>query len=206
MKAIVLSAAAIAMVASAPALAAAKSGDNGIGTYEITGTAASFCVLGPVAANSVGGGTRNATIDYITHNSAGYAGGTSDAMVNITKLQDENDHADAWRAVINMHHSVCNSAYTVTASSANGGLQYQGQESGGADFVKKLDYTLQANFGGHTGTPKTATNMHNGARLLHSNQAGSGVFKLIFDGSADNSQYLLSGDYSDTVVVTLSPA
>ena len=205
MKMVLLSAAALATAIAAPAFAATNhSGGDGVGTYEITGTAADYCVLGQATAGGTSGG-HNVTVDVTTPNGGGYNGTTSDAMINITQFQNTNDHAASWEAVLNLRHSVCNTAYTVTANSQYGGLQYQGTQTGGSDFFKKTAYTVEADFGGKDGNPKEARSLQNGGTLLTSNKASSGDFRLTFDGAADASKYLLSGDYTDTVVVTLAP-
>lgn len=206
MKTVLLSAAALATIVSAPAMAAPvnHSGGDGVATYYISGSASDYCVLGQATAAGTSGG-HNVTVDTTSANTSGYNGTTSDALIAITQFQNTNDHAASWRAVLNLRHSVCNTAYTVTANSENGGLQYQGTQNGGDDFFKKTSYTVEADFGGKSGNPKTAASLKNGGTLLNSNRASSGDFKLTFDGAADNSRYLLSGDYTDRVVVTMSP-
>ncbi|MDQ2878643.1 MAG: hypothetical protein M3R41_06170 [Pseudomonadota bacterium] len=203
MKTILLSAVALSMVAASPAFAAVNPDRDGIGTYVITGSASNYCELGPVAGEGGQAAGLNTTVDASSNGSYGF--NTSDATIHITQLQsDNNDHAKAWKASLNMRRSICNTAYTVTANSSNGGLQYQGQTTGGSNFATNLPYTVAVNFAGTHGTASSTDAHGNDYNLISSNNATAGDFKLTFSDTADNSHYLLAGDYTDTVVVKLA--
>jgi hypothetical protein len=216
MKKIIMLSAAAAALAMAGQANAAKVGNDSAAWYNITGTAGSYCVLGQSTDAAVGG-DKNVTVD--TSPGALSQGGTqdlggvgSDGLITITSLQNQNagsdnskaDTAAAWRAVFNLRHSICNSAYTITAHSDNGALEYQGSENG-AGFTKKLGYTIQANFDGKDGNPKSAHSLAGTGTLFNSGHASIGNLKLIFDGAADHSAFLLAGDYTDQVQVTITP-
>jgi hypothetical protein len=203
MKIALMSAAAVAVVIASPAMAA-KIGNDAIGIYDISGTATDFCVLGSATDGNSNG--DNVVID--TGSTSAGTGAYSDAQITIQTLQNNDDHAKAWRAVFNLRHSVCNTPYTVKATSDNGGLKYQGQVQGGNDFYKKLHYTVAANFGSNHSGATDANDLKGagGGTLLTSASASSGDFRLVFDGDAQRNKYLLSGDYTDRVVVTMAPA
>ena len=216
MKKIIMLSAAAAALAMAGQANAAKVGNDGAAWYNITGTAGSYCVLGQSSATA--GGNKNVTINVapggFSRGSTADDGATgSDGLVTITALQDPHagsannkaDTAAAWRAVFNLRHSICNSPFTVNAQSTNGGLKFGGSFTG-TGFATSLPYTLEATFGAGDSGQWQASNLTGNPALITSTMAAMGDFKLTFDGKADHSAFLLEGDYTDQVTVTIQPS
>lgn len=210
---LMLSAAALALAMAGQANAA-KVGNDGAAWYNITGTAGSYCVLGQSSATA--GGNKNVTVDVdagaFSRGSTADDGATgSDGLITITAIQNtatDNSKADsaaAWRAVFNLRHTICNSPFTVNAKSANGGLKFGGSFTG-TGFATSLPYTLQATFGGGDSGAWQASSLTGNPALITSTTAAMGDFKLTFDGKADHSLFLLEGDYTDQVDVTIQPS
>ena len=183
------------------------SGGDGVANWYIYGSAASYCTFGKTGTSDQFGGT-NVTINTQSEGASGnasYNGHTSDGSIFINQLQGPNDRANGWSAFLQLPNSICNSSYTVTAQSTNGGLLNNASYGGDAAFTPKLDYQVQVGFAGHTSTNVNASNLVGSPQtLVNSTQANAGNFTMTFTSVSDT-HYLLAGNYTDNVLITLAP-
>jgi hypothetical protein len=174
---------------------------NGVGTtasYALTGNAAVFCQLDTADASNRAVGT-NVTIT--TNN------GSASGTVAIDKFQGPNDFANAWFSHIDLSNSICNTNYSVTAKSTNGGLKNPTSANPGTQFTNKEDYSIKVAFGSNSGTTQASSaTAGSGVTLISNGDPAKGDFYFEFNGAADNSKALLAGTYTDNVVITMTPA
>jgi hypothetical protein len=177
---------------------------DGVGQWYISGSAASYCVIGKAGLGN-GDAGQNVTINTTSTGVAGDTrnGNSSDGLITITQLQGPNDQANAWAANIVMPNSICNSPYTISVVSANRGLT-SSVTSANTAFATKLDYAVSVNFDGQTGSLGAAGLGAGAAPLVTSTDASVGNFTLDLRGQA-STQLLLAGTYTDNVLVTMSP-
>ena len=100
----------------------------------------------------------------------------------------------------------CNSPYTVSLSSLNGGMK--NTTSGG---VVNIDYNVEASFFGFSATstnsqamqssPVTIVTNNDWQNILTNGGARSGNLDLSFDNLGE---YAVAGDYEDTLTITLA--
>jgi hypothetical protein len=175
---------------------------NGVGTsanYSISGTAADFCQLDTADASNRAVGT-NVTITTTANSASG--------SVTIDKFQGPNDFSNAWFSHIDLSNSICNTNFSVTAQSTNGGLWNPTSANPGTQFTKLEDYSIKVAFGlnGQNGTTLASAAKASPATLISNGDPAKGDFYFEFNGAANNSLALLAGTYSDTVVITMTPA
>lgn len=199
MKKILLAAAALSTLA-APAMAQTWQGRtyaDGIASYDIKGQVPTFCRFG--AQGNGAAGLENATD---SERSISLAEG--DRTFNITNLANPNDNTvQAAAGSFVFQRAVCNTGYTISARSTNGGLKHTSIQTAAAPFITTVPYTFNMNFGGGNQGTKPAVAGTN--QVLVDNgtaHAGAATFRFLL--SAQDS-LLLRGDYQDTVVVTLAP-
>ena len=103
----------------------------------------------------------------------------------------------------------CNSPYTVSLTSTNGGMSHQ--ESGGA---VNIDYDIEASFLGlgifaptttnsadMSGTPQVIVTNNDWQNILFNGGTRTGNLDLSFDNAFE---YAVAGTYSDTLTITLA--
>ncbi len=197
MKTILLSAAALAATVASPAFAADGysygSNNDGIGTYPVSANVSDFCKLGTVSA-SAGNHTK---ID------GSFA--TGDANVQVD-LQDSNDQAQAWNQTLSIDNSICNRAFKISLTSDNGSMKNSttGRGHGVGNFIQALQYSIAVSFGGKTATV-AASDVGNLGKSLLTGDPSVGSLTIALSGAANTTGYLLAGNYSDTLRMTLQP-
>jgi hypothetical protein len=182
-----------------PGLKASGPTSNGVGTtanYTLTGNAAVFCQLDTADASNRAVGT-NVTITT--------SNGTSSGTVAIDQFQGPNDFANAWFSHIDLTNSICNTNYSVTAKSLNGGLKNGTSANPGTQFTNKEDYSIKVAFGKNSGTTQASSaTAGSGVTLIGNGDPAKGDFYFEFNGAADNSKALLAGSYQDAVLITMA--
>jgi hypothetical protein len=175
--------------------------NGGAVTWSINGNAADYCVLGTITAG-------NTAYDHNVSIVTGGTGNNQTGTVNITQFQGPNDNANAWHAQVTLPNTVCNVVSVISAKSTNGGLAYTGTSTTtDPNFTTKEDYTVNVNYGSdgfnsNGGQVSGMTTTHN---LWNAKQPSAGNFVIDLYGAADATKYLLSGNYTDSLVITMAP-
>lgn len=189
--------AAPALAANAPDYQHATYGD-GTGWYALNATGQTFCRFGTLNHQNFGVGGGTVTTD-------GFGGAANADGTFTLDIQDpNNDTIKATGAQYGMDNVVCNTPFTVTAQSDNGGLKSAATTSD-PDFAQLIPYTVSFGFDGIEGavaaghgsstTPTT---------VMTSNEAHAGAAQLNVYVGARN-QLVLQGAYSDRLVLTMTP-
>ena len=198
MKKVLLIAAALSTMA-APAMAhnwKGKTYADGIATYDIKGVVPTFCRFG--SENNKAAGLVNATDSDRTISLE-----EGDRTFNITNLASPSDNTvQAANGSFVFERAVCNTGYTISATSTNGGLKHTSIASTSAPFLTLVPYSYSMDFGGVSQTASVASTSPQ--TLVDSGVAHAGPATFSFTLSAQDS-LLLKGDYQDTVVITLAP-
>lgn len=198
MKKILMTALALSALA-APAMAQTWQGKtyaDGIATYDINATVATFCKFG--ASNNGAAGLINTTD---ADRSISLAEGDRTFNVNLQDPNDNTVRSSAGSFVF--QNAVCNTPYTVTARSTNGGLKHTTVTSAESAFLTTIPYGFNFVFGGtNLGTKQAAAGVEQA--LVDGNAAHAGFAEFRFLISAQD-KLLLQGDYTDTVQVVLKP-
>ncbi|WP_292033169.1 MULTISPECIES: hypothetical protein [unclassified Brevundimonas] len=197
MKKILMAALALSTLA-APVMAQTWQGKtyaDGVATYDVNAKAASFCKFG---TNNNDAGQVNAAG---SNRSISLAEGDRTFNMDVQNPSDNTVRAATISFVFN--HAVCNAPFTVKATSTNGGMKYSGSFTGSTnDFLTVIPYAYSLNFGGGGDGHLLATT---GQRtLLDSSTARAGSATLRFSVDPQD-KLLLQGDYTDNVVVTMTP-
>jgi len=182
-----------AVICAAPTASLAQTVNFGRGRLDMTGTAPSACVIS--APTSVSG--ANATVA---------ATGSQSAQITITQLVDQTT-AQPMAAAINLSLPIiCNTAHTLTVTTANGGLARVGgnQRNSNATngFREFVPYQVAAAWAGHS--------------VNGTSQSSPPVSIVVPDGAAGELSLtisvqpggapLVAGAYSDSLVIQLQVA
>lgn len=201
MKKFVMLAAAAAAFSAAPASAQTwqnQTYEDGFATYRLTASNASFCKFGS---------SGNATVNG--PNSS--AGGTINNGVNpggdaayVFDIQNDNDNTvQAADAAFDFARFVCNSPYTLSATSANGGLQST-QTTSDDDFAQNIPVYLGARLDTAEYAAVDFTPGNRSQRIGESTEARAGTARIFF-GVRAMDKLVLQGTYQDTLTLTLAP-
>jgi hypothetical protein len=188
--------AAPALAVTPPNYQTATYGHDAVGVYALNASAQTFCRFG---TDNTGSSNTGETVD-----TTGGGGATeADGTFTFTHLQNPNtDTVQHVSGSYNLNNIVCNTPFTVTATSANGGLKSANTTSDTA-FTQLVKYSIQFLFDGllgssiHPSTPGTQTLL-----VGHEARAGSGSLNIYTVASND---LLLEGGYSDTVTLSMTP-
>ena len=198
MKKVLLIAAALSTMA-APAMAHTWKGKtyaDGIATYDIKGEVPTFCRFGSQENHAAG-------LENTTDAARAISLAEGDRTFNITNLASPSDNTvQAAAGSFVFKRAVCNTGYTISATSTNGGLKHTSIATTTAPFLTVVPYSYNVDFGaGNQGTKVASTSpqtlVDNGAA-----HAGTATFRFLL---AAQDSLLLKGDYQDTVVITLAP-
>lgn len=192
MKKILMLASAVAMIA-APAFA--QSYADGLASYTINSNVPSFCKFGSTGNGfgEIRGGNPGA-VDA--------ANGDATFVMNIQNPVDNT--------VLNVggefkfSNAQCNTAFTITATSTNGGLKNTATTSDPL-FTNNVHYIYAMKFDGiNNHSDAYPADAGKAIKLIDSDEARAGNAQ--FDFTVPGSQkLLLAGAYTDTVLITLSP-
>lgn len=210
MKRILLGVAAAALLGVAPANAQ-NYGNDAVAWIDLDASAVSFCAL-----TATEEGTEvNADINNNGTTGAGYV--FSDARISFdlqTFDTDDNNSANETvqsanriangRAVLRFPGSQCNSNFTITANSTNGGMLNDDWNPGEFDdnFTNLIGYNVRVTFDDSVDTSGDAA----AGEFLADGPYGPefGLFRIAVRVDGDNKRMLV-GDYEDFLVVSMVP-
>lgn len=175
--------------------------NGGAITWTINGNASDYCVLGTASAG-------NTAYDHNVSIVTGGSGNAQTGTVNITQFQGPNDNVNAWHAQLTLANTVCNVVSTISAKSTNGGLAYTGTSTTtDPNFTTNENYHVNVNYGsdGFSSNGGSVSGMTSAHVLFGAKQPSAGNFVIDLYGDADATKYLLSGNYTDSLVVTMAP-
>lgn len=203
MKKLVLLASAAALFAT-PAFAQSwedRTYADGVAGYDINAEVAVFCKFGNTGnvgnanVGTVTGGASNGGIDMAN----------GDATFDIDIQDDGDNTVQAASGAFNFGYAQCNTPFTVSGTSQNGGLASD-QTTSDPDFANFVPYSIAFNFDGLTsGTRPVAGQAGAPISLINSTEARAGSARFFFS-VAESDRLLLAGDYTDYVRITLSPS
>jgi hypothetical protein len=203
MKKLVLLASAAALFAT-PALAQSwedRTYGDGLAGYDINADVVEFCKFGNVnnAGNAnvgtVTGGASNGGIDIAN----------GDATFDIDIQDDADNTVQTATGAFNFGYAQCNTAFTVTGTSQNGGL-LSSETTSDADFTNNVPYSIAFAFDGiASGNRSVVGQAGVPISLINSNEARAGAARFAFRVE-DSDRLLLAGEYTDYVRITLSPS
>jgi hypothetical protein len=183
-------------LADAPDYQTATYGHDAVGIYSHKADTHTFCRFG---TDNVGSSNTGETVD-----TTGGGGATeADGTFNFTHLQNpNNDTVQHVSGKYSLNNIVCNTPFTVTANSVNGGLKSANTTSDTA-FATLIPYQIQFLFDGLLGANIYTVAQGNQNLLVgHEARAGAGSLNIYTQPS---SKLVLQGGYSDTVTLSMTP-
>jgi hypothetical protein len=202
MKKTLMLATAVAMFA-APALAqtpglGTQYSDH-ISTFQVNAPVANFCKFGSVGNEGRGG--LNVTSNG--NNSYGNGADMGDQAFVVDIQKDDDNTIQAANGSFSYAQAQCNTLYSVTTTSTNGGLAAEYQGPAAAAFAKTVNYEIAF----ETTISKAATAYQQVAStntLISSGTpfAGAATFRFNIPASP---KLLLAGTYRDELRLTMSP-
>ncbi len=169
-------------------------GQDAEGWYAIQATGQRFCRFG---TNNSGQNGANSVVTTDGFGGAAEADGTF-----TFDIQDDNNNTlQAASGSYRINNVVCNTPFTVTARSDNGGLQSTNTTNDSA-FVELVKYTVTFQFENLTGSQTSQTTA---ATLFSSPEARAGQATLTVATQANTTQLILQGAYSDKLTLTMTP-
>lgn len=183
----------LAVLLAAPSAGFAQTVQVGQGRLDLSGVAPSACVISPPTSTS-------------GVNSSFLLIGPQAAQINITQLVDQTT-AEPMSATINLALPIiCNTAHTLTVTTANGGLARIGGNARNANvtngFRELLPYQVNAVWAGHSvnGGSQTLTPVS-----IAVADGAAGQLSLTIAVPAGGAP-LVAGNYADSIVVQLQVA
>lgn len=170
-------------------------GQDAQGWYQMNANGQTFCRFGTL--NHGNGASANSTVTATGFGGAQEADGTFTLDIQ----NDNNDTVQSAFGQYAMDNVVCNTPFTVTAVSDNGGLKAANTTSDPA-FAQVVPYQVRFSFDGLTGTNVTVST--SSQTTLTGNEARAGAAALNVFVPASN-LLVLQGAYSDRLVLTMTP-
>jgi hypothetical protein len=201
MKKFLLAGAAIALIAG-PAAAqnwqAQSYGNDGAAWWAVGADVDTFCKLN-AAAPSINAYRSVATPGA---NGQGGSAANSDGTLILDIQEPATNTIQNASAFITYANSQCNTTFTVTGNSLNGGLRNTETVTTDPAFVALVPYNVGVQFGAqNTGGAAAAGNF---SLNWTPQQATAGDFRFSVDVPAAN-RLLLEGEYNDFLKVTMAP-
>lgn len=184
----VLAAAVLSCASGAEAQSLIGSNTSGVagGQLQISGNAPESCVITTPAQGAI----ANAT----------FTAGPNSAQVTITQLVDPTTAVPQAATIDMLFPVVCNTAHTLTISTAQGGLVLQAAAPPpGAGFRNRLDYQVNANWVGQQVSGTSAAPLQ-----ISSPDAATGQLDVSIAIPAGG-EPLEAGAYSDSLIVNIQP-
>ncbi|MGO4410358.1 MULTISPECIES: hypothetical protein [unclassified Brevundimonas] len=201
MKKLLLAGAAVALIAS-PAAAqnwqTQQYGNDGAAHWALNSSVDTFCKIN-AAAPSINSYRATATPG---DNGQGGTAANSDGTLSLSIQEPTTNTIQNASAFISYANSQCNTPFTITANSQNGGLLNSTNTTTDTAFASLVKYNVGVQFGAqNTGGAVAAGDFSlNWAQQ----QATAGTFRFSVDVPAQN-RLLLQGTYSDFLKVTMTP-
>jgi hypothetical protein len=170
-------------------------GQDAIGVIQLEANVGSFCRFGSVNTAA----SRNNTGSTAETTNASEADGRF-----VLNIQNPNNNTikDA-DAEYFYKDFTCNSAFTVSAVSQNGGLKSNNTTSDPA-FTSLVRYNIDGGFDGIAAGARAIPAAGQPTTLISSNEARAGDGS-IFVGVIKENKQLLQGAYNDTLTITMAP-
>lgn len=174
---------------------------DGLAGYDINADVNVFCKFGNVGNNA------NANVGTVTSGASngGIDIANGDATFDIDIQDDGDNTVQAASGAFNFGYAQCNTPFTVTGTSQNGGLDSD-ESTSDPDFANTVPYSIAFNFDGiSSGNQSVTGQAGTPITLIDSNEARAGAARFFFS-VADSDDLLLAGEYTDYVLITLAPA
>jgi hypothetical protein len=198
-KLLMLAAVPSALAFAAPATAqnynALNYGQDAIGIINLEANVASFCRFGTV--NSAASRNNTGSTAETTNTSE------ADGRFVLNIQNPANNTIKDADAEYFYKDFTCNSAFTVSAVSANGGLKSNNTTSDPA-FTSLVRYNIDGGFDGIAAGARAIPAAGVPTTLVSSNEARAGDGS-IFVGVIKENKQLLQGAYNDTLTITMAP-
>jgi hypothetical protein len=176
-----------------PAVAFAQTTQVGQGRLDLTGTAPSACVIS--APTSTSGANMSFALT-----------GPQAAQINITQMVDQTT-AQPVAASINLSLPIiCNSAHTLTVTTANGGMSRIGGAGAGAltnGFREFVPYQVNAVWAGQSVNANSQTSSTPVNISVPDGAAGQLSLSIVIPAGGAP---LVAGNYTDSLVIELQAA
>ncbi len=177
-------------------------------TWHLSGHAGGFCRISNLGQPAQASG---ATVTV----QPSADGQSADGVIVLEKFQGPDDRQTAWSTHIVLPVSMCDMAYRVSVTSANGGLlNSSALASKSSAFTNLVDYHVAVELGGDVADSVGAVNGQfnaSGAKGLgHAftslGNRARGVFVMDLSSLASSSQLLLAGEYRDRLTIVIGAA
>ncbi len=171
--------------------------------WDIRAAARDYCFFGSANARSAGTGA-NVTLNVLPggmSDDGAVSGDASDGLINVEQFQGPGDRQIAWSAHLTLPGSVCNTNFSVTVRSTNGGL-HNSQGSSTAKFTNRVDYRVAISFDGNSGAVNASSTREKATTVLNGAPSSEGDFNIDFT-SVDTAQLLIAGQYRDEVYIVM---
>ncbi|MGN6270696.1 MAG: hypothetical protein ACTHM0_12490 [Sphingomonas sp.] len=186
--------AAPALAVTPPNYQTATYGHDAVGLYAINANGQTFCRFGTL---NHGQGNTNATVT-----TSGFGGANEgDGTFTMDIQNDNTDTVQYSSGQYNLDNVVCNTPFTVTVQSNNGGLKSAATTSDPA-FAQLVPYTVNFAFDGLGGTNHAIST--SAQTVISSNEARAGSAVLDIYTQASN-MLVLQGGYNDTLTLSMTP-
>lgn len=197
MKKIVLAALAASVLAT-PAAAQSQwqgktYGQDAVGWYDLSAQVNTFCKFG---TSNRGASLSNSTVDTNAYGGANEADGRF-----VFDIQNDNDNTvQGAQGRYDIDYAVCNTPFTMTVQSTNGGLK-SANETSDEEFIELVPYNVHFIFDG-IGNEITVNNTAQTVGTSNEARAGNGQVWVRVDPRDD---LLLQGSYTDKLIVSVLP-
>lgn len=174
--------------------------EDGFATYQITAPVNSFCKFGATGNQTVLG--QNAQNGGSINNGVNPGG---DAAFTFDIQNDNDNTVQRADARFDFARFVCNSPFTVTATTTNGGLLNSSQSTTDEDFLERVPYKVLYTNENNPGSGNYTTISGPGTVLLQNSSqatAGAANFSIQVDPI---DKLVLQGTYSETILLTMAP-
>jgi len=186
--------AAPAFAANTPDYQTATYGHDGVGLYAVNATGQTFCRFG---TDNHGVNHNNGVVT-----TDGFGGANEgDGTFTLDIQNDNNDTVQYASGAYALDNVVCNTPFTVTIQSTNGGLKSAATTSDPA-FAQLVPYSVNFSFDGLGGTNHSIST--SAMTLINSNEARAGSAALDIYTQA-SSALVLQGGYNDTITLSMTP-
>lgn len=199
MKKLLMAAAAVATVASSPAMAATWQGktygQDAIGWYDLKAKVQTFCKFGT---------KNNSILELNATVTPGAPGSSAEADATFgLDIQNPNDNTVQFATgTFLIDYAVCNTPFQMKVTSTNGALKSSASTSDPA-FVENVPYGIVFQFDGKGGAASSADAL-GGETVDVVNEARAGQ-ATVSVGVLPQDKLLLQGTYSDRLVAELIP-
>lgn len=193
MKKLMIAALTATALMSTPAFAQTR---DGIGQFALSAPIATFCEFGTVGNSFTQANSAGVSGDH----SEGFAGADGRVVFGLQNTANNTVNAAFARFVIPT--VICNTAFSVSANSVNGGLK-TAQTTSDTDFTSLVNYNVDMKIDGIGNAP---TQVAVGDQTLFTSpEARAGAGQITID-VPPSSKLLIEGTYLDTVTFTMTPS